>query len=474
MSASTPSAGITIGRRAAGAARSTAGCPGFDAARPRPVPRSATPSPPAEPSPAAPGSSPRGHGPARARALFTMVSSTPPPAPTRACRGASRRGAPGLRPHGPRLGTPVRPCRGCTTWPRTQRGRTQEMPMSTIDPRTPVVVGAGQLLQTPPDPADALEPVEMMAEAVGAPPRTPGAAGLAGAGRRHQGGQGRVALPRPGSDPGRSPRCLAPPDGVVAPTAATPPSRSSTAPAWTSRPGELDVVVLVGGEGIWSRRRARRAGRTHPLHRRQRQPEAEVLGHELTMSSQAGDGARLRGAGQHLPDVRERHPGAAGRDDPASTATGISELWERFNQVAVENPYAWLRTPMTRRADPHADADNRMVGFPYTKSMNSNWDLDQAAALILCSAAAAEAAGVARDRWVFPWSGTDAHDTMLFSERDNFWSSPGHPHRRAGRLRAGGPLGRRRRPRRPLLLLPLGGADRRHRARPVAGPPARR
>ncbi|MEZ5340352.1 MAG: hypothetical protein R2706_02585 [Acidimicrobiales bacterium] len=30
---------------------------------------------------------------------------------------------------------------------------------------------------------------------------------------------------------------------------------------------------------------------------------------------------------------------------------------------------------------------NRMVGFPYTKSMNSNWDLDQGAALILCSPA---------------------------------------------------------------------------------------
>ena len=73
-----------------------------------------------------------------------------------------------------------------------------------------------------------------------------------------------------------------------------------------------------------------------------------------------------------------------------------------------------------------------MVGFPYTKAMNSNWDLDQAAALILCSAAAAEAAGVARDRWVFPWSGTDAHDTMLFSERDNFWSSPAI--RTAGRV----------------------------------------
>ena len=65
-----------------------------------------------------------------------------------------------------------------------------------------------------------------------------------------------------------------------------------------------------------------------------------------------------------------------------------------------------------------------MVGFPYTKAMNSNWDLDQAAALILCSVAAAESLGIARDRWVFPWSGTDAHDTELFSERQDLHSSP--------------------------------------------------
>ena len=38
---------------------------------------------------------------------------------------------------------------------------------------------------------------------------------------------------------------------------------------------------------------------------------------------------------------------------------------------------------------------------------------------------------------MFPWAGTDAHDTMLFSERA-LLVLPGHPHRRAGRLRAAG------------------------------------
>jgi acetyl-CoA C-acetyltransferase len=65
-----------------------------------------------------------------------------------------------------------------------------------------------------------------------------------------------------------------------------------------------------------------------------------------------------------------------------------------------------------------------MVGFPYTKAMNSNWDLDQGAGVILCSAEAAERHGVARDRWVFPWSGTDGRDTDFVSNRDELYESP--------------------------------------------------
>jgi acetyl-CoA C-acetyltransferase len=36
----------------------------------------------------------------------------------------------------------------------------------------------------------------------------------------------------------------------------------------------------------------------------------------------------------------------------------------------------------------------------------------------------ATAAGIGRDRWVFPWAGTDAHDTYAVSERRDLHSSP--------------------------------------------------
>jgi len=68
--------------------------------------------------------------------------------------------------------------------------------------------------------------------------------------------------------------------------------------------------------------------------------------------------------------------------------------------------------------------DNRMISWPYTKLMNSNNMVDQGAALILTSVGKAEALQIPKERWVFPYAGTDAHDTYLIGERASFSGSP--------------------------------------------------
>jgi acetyl-CoA C-acetyltransferase len=56
--------------------------------------------------------------------------------------------------------------------------------------------------------------------------------------------------------------------------------------------------------------------------------------------------------------------------------------------------------------------------------MNSNNNVDQGAALILTSVTRARALGIPEDRWVYPWTGTDAHDAYVASNRDTFYESP--------------------------------------------------
>ncbi len=65
-----------------------------------------------------------------------------------------------------------------------------------------------------------------------------------------------------------------------------------------------------------------------------------------------------------------------------------------------------------------------MIVFPYPKRMCANIDVDQGAALLLCSYEAARAAGVADDRMVFLHAGADAHDHWFVTERDSLTRSP--------------------------------------------------
>lgn len=102
----------------------------------------------------------------------------------------------------------------------------------------------------------------------------------------------------------------------------------------------------------------------------------------------------------------------------------ISELWASFNQVAVDNPNAWIRDAKTATEIRTPSAINRPVSFPYPKFMNSNDNVDQAAALIMCSEAKASSLGIPRDKWIYPWAGSDAQDHYYLSNRDNFYSSP--------------------------------------------------
>ena len=71
-----------------------------------------------------------------------------------------------------------------------------------------------------------------------------------------------------------------------------------------------------------------------------------------------------------------------------------------------------------------AGPTNRMIGFPYPKLMNSNNDVDQAAALIMCSVERARALGIPEDRWVFVHAGTDTHETYVVGERASFADAP--------------------------------------------------
>jgi len=184
-------------------------------------------------------------------------------------------------------------------------------------------------------------------------------------------------------------------------------------------------LVLLGGAEAWRTRTAARASGTDLAWTVQGDdvPVAERSTAEVPMTS---DGEQARGVlmpVQMYPLFEQGLRIRLGRGLDEHLAR-VAELWARFSEVAATNPHAWIQEAFTPEQISTPSADNRMIGFPYTKRMNSNNAVEQGAALILCSAERAEALGVPRDRWVFPHSGTDAHDHYFVSERQDLGSSP--------------------------------------------------
>jgi acetyl-CoA C-acetyltransferase len=97
-----------------------------------------------------------------------------------------------------------------------------------------------------------------------------------------------------------------------------------------------------------------------------------------------------------------------------------------MSAVAAANPYAWFRRRRSAAEIATPTAENRFVGFPYTKYMNAIIHVDQSAAVLLTSVGAARELGIAPDRWVYPWASADATERWCVSERRDYHSAPAY------------------------------------------------
>jgi acetyl-CoA C-acetyltransferase len=189
--------------------------------------------------------------------------------------------------------------------------------------------------------------------------------------------------------------------------------------------GECDIVLVAGGE---ARHRARRMKREGTAENLTEQPEGttpdEVLRPTNDILSPFEIGAGLLmpvGAYAIMENALRAHEAmglALHRDQ-------VAQLWSEMSRVAAGNPDAWRPEFIDPQTIRNAGPKNAMLNFPYTKLHNSNWNVDQAAGLVFCSAETAQRAGIPRERWVFPVSVVESNHMAFMSVRRELHRSHG-------------------------------------------------
>ena len=222
--------------------------------------------------------------------------------------------------------------------------------------------------------------------------------------------------------------------------------------------GEMQAALICGGEALRTQHGVQRAGL--PVSWAEDPGGTpELIGDARRGWSDHEELHRLRAAITFYPLFENAIRGARGVGIEQHLRS-MGRLLARFAAVAAANPLATRRDGMSAQRLASVDADNRWIGFPYPRYMNANAFIDQAAALVLTSVGVARRLGIARDKWVFLHGCADGNDHWFVSERADFHSSPAmRAVARAG-ARDGRPLARRHRALRSVQLLRIGGGDR--------------
>ncbi len=292
-----------------------------------------------------------------------------------------------------------------------------------IDPRTPVLVGQAQIVNRVTNLAEAREPAVLIADAILQATSDAGLSAIPELDALHI----VRLLSWRYSNPGHTVAALL---GIkaraigITPHGGNMPQLVINKLAREIQSGQLDIAIVAGGESSYSRSRAQRENVTLDwTNDKTVAPPPETIIDDAAMSSPEEITRKIFLPVQIYPMFETALRARANRNI-AEHEKLISKLWSRFSEVAATNPNAWTQTALSADQIRTVSAKNRIIGLPYRKVMNSNNQVDMAAALIICSVEKAMQLGIAKDRWVFPISGTDCHEHYYISNRYSFADTP--------------------------------------------------
>jgi len=186
--------------------------------------------------------------------------------------------------------------------------------------------------------------------------------------------------------------------------------------------GEIRAAMICGGEALRTQHAVQRAGLPVSWHD---DPGGtpEEIGDPRRGWSDHEDKHNMRAAIAMYPLFENAIRGARKRAIPEHLQA-IGRLMAGFAKVAAENPLATRRDGFSAERLVTVDAENRWIGFPYPRYLNSNAFIDQSAAVIVTSVGVARELGIPQSKWVFLHGCADAHDHWYVSERIDLHSSP--------------------------------------------------
>ena len=103
----------------------------------------------------------------------------------------------------------------------------------------------------------------------------------------------------------------------------------------------------------------------------------------------------------------------------------LGDLYERFSEIAAQNPHAWNQRIFTSEEIQNPSTKNQRIAYPYNKLHNSSWNVNQASALILTSEEIANKLNIPSSQRVYPLISSETNHMIGVIQRPDITNPVG-------------------------------------------------
>jgi len=103
----------------------------------------------------------------------------------------------------------------------------------------------------------------------------------------------------------------------------------------------------------------------------------------------------------------------------------IASMYEEFSKVASNNEDAWLDHSYSKKEILETSKKNKMLAYPYNKLHCTSWNVNQSAALIICSEELANKLEIDYKKRVYPISSSENNHMIAIQQRPKLYESLG-------------------------------------------------
>ena len=187
--------------------------------------------------------------------------------------------------------------------------------------------------------------------------------------------------------------------------------------------GEINASIILGGEARYKQLRSIIDKKEYSETKLDENPDFYIKAKEDLYGDEelAELGAMAVGYYAAMETAIRKNDGETIDDHQ----NNIASMYEEFSKIASNNKDGWIDNPYSKEEILDNNKKNKMLAYPYNKLHCTSWNVNQSAALIICSEELANKLKIDKNKRVYPITSSENNHMIAIQQRPKLFDSLG-------------------------------------------------